>query len=245
MEGGGLPGDVAVLSPHLDDAVFSLGAAMCAGARLGSRFKVVTVLGDDPASAVPAGEWDRSAGFATEGEAASARREEDLRACSVVGALPVWLTYRDSDYGQRADDDEIWEAVAPELAGATAVLIPGFPLVHVDHRWLATLAVARLLNGGSRVGLYVEQPYAGNRAHRWPPAVDPEISSLLDGAEVAWQQLPCSSADRRAKRRAIREYRSQLPLLSKKPFLASRVVRHDALRGGETVGWISRENQRS
>ena len=42
-----------------------------------------------------AGGWDRRGGFATEGESARARREEDRRACAVLGATPVWLPVRE------------------------------------------------------------------------------------------------------------------------------------------------------
>src|SRR5690242_11145568 len=85
--------DVVVISPHLDDAVLSLGAALSWAARHGARVTVLTVLAGRPDSSTPAGEWDAGSGFGTEGEAATARREEDERACEVLGATPVWLPY--------------------------------------------------------------------------------------------------------------------------------------------------------
>src|SRR3712207_8859213 len=87
-------GRVAVVSPHLDDAVLSLGASMHAAARRGARVEAVTVLAGDPASTTPADDSNRRAGFATAGEAARLRREEDRRACTAVRATPTWLTLR-------------------------------------------------------------------------------------------------------------------------------------------------------
>src|SRR6476620_7604766 len=97
LRGGGdeLEGRVVVVSVHLDDAVFSVGAALARAARRGADVTVLTVLANDPADESPAREWDAQAGFATAAEAARARREEDSRACELVGATPVWLPFGD------------------------------------------------------------------------------------------------------------------------------------------------------
>src|SRR5512144_2582409 len=70
---------IVVVSPHLDDGVLSLGASIARWSRAGAAVELLTVLGCDPASAAQAGGWDRRGGFATEGESALARREEDRR----------------------------------------------------------------------------------------------------------------------------------------------------------------------
>ena len=46
----------------------------------------------------PSGGWDRRGGFATEGESARARREEDRRACAALGATPVGSPFGSVDY---------------------------------------------------------------------------------------------------------------------------------------------------
>ena len=70
-----LEGDVVVVSPHLDDAALSLGAAIARARRIGAaRVVVLTVFAGNPESDLPAGGWDSRAGFATEGEASRARR---------------------------------------------------------------------------------------------------------------------------------------------------------------------------
>src|SRR2546423_11731536 len=100
--GAKLQGRVVVLSPHLDDAVFSVGAALAHAARHGADVLVITVLAGDPESSVPAGRWDGAAGYRTEGEAAAKRREEDARACARIGARTAWPTDGDGPYGPGA-----------------------------------------------------------------------------------------------------------------------------------------------
>jgi LmbE family N-acetylglucosaminyl deacetylase len=231
---------VAVLSPHLDDAVWSLGAAIHTWAR-STTVNVITVLAGDPLSTERAGVWDAASGFPSEGEAARDRRAEDRAACAILGARAVWLSFSDQQYGARPPDDVVWEAVLPAVGDADTVLIPGFPLVHPDHRWLCGLALGRR-SSGWRVGLFVEQPYGVSRGlpgrdDRWPPPVDglqppprPEAVSA-DGRA------------RKAKRRACAAYASQAAQLATANAtsargLARRIRSQERRRGGEMVAWL-------
>jgi LmbE family N-acetylglucosaminyl deacetylase len=220
----GLTGRVVVVSPHLDDAAFSLGAAVAQAARAGADVTVLTVFAGDPESDAPAEWWDRKAGFATLGEAARARREEDRRACEAVGARHEWLPFDDATYEEHHDGDRVWEAVAAAVDGAETVLVPGFPLVHVDHAWLHALLRRRRLPGTARFGLYVEQPY------RWRKRKEP-LPAGLD-----WRHLRGSFVDRRAKRRAFEAYASQVPLFGIQP--RRRIALYETLQGGEAVAWL-------
>jgi LmbE family N-acetylglucosaminyl deacetylase len=230
-----LRGRVVVISPHLDDGVLSLGGAVAeAGDRAAVR--ILTVMAGDPDSTTPAGPWDAAAGFATAGEAARARRQEDRAACAAVGAEPVWLPFGDEQYDRGGDDAAIWAALLPHLTDADVLLIPGTPLTHADHRWLSGMLLRRDLPV-DRVGIFVEQPYAATSrapAHPWAPGRDPASS---------WTALGSGRRARRAKRAAIAAYRSQLPLLTSRPWLARRITRYEAARGGESVGWVSRRNR--
>jgi LmbE family N-acetylglucosaminyl deacetylase len=183
---------IVVVSPHLDDGVLSLGAAMSAWARAGEQVELLTVLACDPDSTAPAGGWDARAGHMTEGESARARREEDRRACEHIGVTPRWLSFGSVDYERHGTDDEIREAVAVAVGGADAVLVPGFPLTHPDHAWLAGL-VAELATAR-----YAEPLYA--RRERL-------------AAPSMFERRRAGARARLTKWRAIREYRSQLPLL--------------------------------
>jgi LmbE family N-acetylglucosaminyl deacetylase len=230
---------VTVLSPHLDDAVLSLGATIAAATRSGAFVRLLTVLGNDPDSTAPAGPWDQRTGFRTVGEAARARREEDGRACAIVGADPVWLPYGDEQYQRGATDDEVWAAIEPGLVGADTVLVPGFPLQHKDHAWLAGLVLARRSDRW-RVGLYVEQPYA------LPAGKLRGVEGVLPFLQEppVWETIPRTRSERRAKRRACREYRSQLDQMGASyrvtwRDLEGRIRRFEERRGGESVAWLA------
>lgn len=225
---------VVVLSAHLDDGIFSLGAAISKAARYGADVTVVTVLAGDPRSPADASGWDAACGFTSAAAAAAGRRREDQEACRRVGATPAWLPFDDVSYGSRPPDDEIWDALETHVAGADIVMVPGYPLAHPDHAWLARFVLDRALPG--HVGLYLEQPYGFH--HRGPiPAAAPEPIAGRAGT-LRWRRLGAGRTDRRAKRLAIRAYRSQLPRLSRRRFLAARLSIHERRRGGETVAWI-------
>lgn len=227
-------GNVVVLSPHLDDAVLSVGAAIRTSSGRGSRVRVLTVLGGDPDSLTPASSWDQRAGFSTEGEAARTRRREDALACSLLGAEPIWLPFGDMTYGRRATDDEVWAKVASRLEGSDTVLVPGSPLSHPDHRWLAGLALERL-DPAVRTGLYLEQPYA---LHLGEASRPEEVVVTGTSRAWAWTTVESGRSARRDKRRAVRAYASQLPLLSPKRSLPWRLSRAELRWGGEMIAWI-------
>jgi LmbE family N-acetylglucosaminyl deacetylase len=246
-----------VLSPHLDDAALSLGAAIACWSRSGADVTVLTVFGGEPDSERPAAPWDVGCGFATAGEAVRARFAEEDRACAILGAtsvrLPFWDVQNvpDEDLETR-DRDAIWAAVAECIASAELVLAPGHPLTHRDHAWLAQLVAERMADD-PRLAWYVEQPYANQqllgRGYRSDVLV-PALRMVLrlpaerraqtpppdvhDGRSLTWAALPSSRAARRAKRDSIRAYRSQLDSLHGR--LLERIGLYEWCWGGEGAG---------
>lgn len=212
---------VVVLSPHLDDAIFSLGAAIASAGKR-SAVSVVTVFAGDPESDEPAGVWDARAGFRTAGEAARRRRAEDQLACADVGARPVWLPFPDHQYARGADDELVWSAVEEAIAGAETILVPAFPLQHDDHVRLREL-VERHGVPNRRLGLYIEQPYAAAWTSERP--------------EGSWLPAAAALPQRLAKLRACRRYASQLPLLRRGGDVFLPLLRYELARGGELVRW--------
>lgn len=202
---------IAVVSPHLDDGVLSLGASIAGWTRAGAVVQLLTVFACDPASTTPTGGWDRRGGFATEGESARARREEDRRACAELGATAVWLPFGSVDYERHGDEEDVRRAVAGAVAGNGVVYVPGSPLTHPDHEWLVRTLAAGMLGGASQLALYAEQPYTRRSGRE--PSVPVWIAEML-GAARRFESAPTSVRDRLAKWRAIRRYRSQLPLLA-------------------------------
>ena len=230
-------GPVVVLSAHLDDGVLSLGATMALAARSGVEVRLVTVLGGDAESTRTASRWDSRSGFFSLGEAAGARRSEDVRACAILGVQSIALPFGDLQYGRGASDDEIWGEILGAIGRSEIALIPGFPLTHPDHQWLTRLVLERGIPG-ARVGLYVEQPYAANRP-RIRPAVPAEIASIA-GRVSSWTGRAGDPGLRRLKRKASREYRSQLRWLSARPFVLWRTSRYERKHGGELLAWADR-----
>jgi LmbE family N-acetylglucosaminyl deacetylase len=219
--GEALRGRVVVLSPHLDDGVFSLGATIAQVRREGSEVELLTVFACDPDSRAPANEWDTRGGFTTEGEAARNRREEDREACRFVGAQPYWLPFRGGGYTQLKDEEAIYAAIAAHVEGANAVLMPGFPLRNDDHAWLAALIERRNLPV-QRLGRYLEQPYGYVVRKEHPVPRD------------SWERNRAPLRERLRKRRAVQAYASQLPMLS----LGRRKLNHLLLQR-EAISWDS------
>jgi LmbE family N-acetylglucosaminyl deacetylase len=218
---------IVVISPHSDDGVLSLGAAIASWARGGARVELLTVFALDPGSVATAGGWDRRGGYATEGEAARARREEDRRACAHLGATPRWLPFGSVDYDRHGGEADVRAAVAEAVRGPDEVLLPGFPLSHPDHEWLVRLLADRAA-GARRLSFYAEHPYA------WRSGGEPTAPAWLDGSP-RFERARAGPRDRLAKWRAIREYRSQLPLLG-----MERSLRRGPLAvalGPEAIAW--------
>jgi LmbE family N-acetylglucosaminyl deacetylase len=227
---------IAVLSPHLDDAVLSLGASISWWARSGVAVEVVTVFAGDPTSTRSAGTWDRRAGFETEGSAVRGRRDEDRQACGLVGASPTWLPFREVLYESAHDGAAVRSAVADRVAGADVVLLAGPPVGHPDHAWLAALRLDDVAQGA--FGLYRAQPYAF-WASRGRPLSSFELPAGL--ADLRWDHVGVDGGARRAKWRAARAYRSQLPLLglARRGHLPLvRLLWSERRAGGEAVAWL-------
>lgn len=243
---------ISVVSPHLDDAVFSMGAAIAALTRSGRRVQIITPFAGDPESTATPDEWDARCGFRSAGEAARVRRNEDRSACEAVGAEPVWLPFDKS-----SKDETVGPRLLAEIRDADAVLIPGFPCLHPGHIRASTLVLSKT---PTRLGLYVEQPYAtwrllgrrqrvGSRAgnllgllvgtgsamREQPPRVAETLPQAVS-APVRWEVIKAARGDLSAKRRAISAYSTQLNVFGQ--LLPIGLALYEWRRGGEEVGWL-------
>jgi len=140
-EPGALPGPLVVVSPHCDDAVLGCGELLAnhPGA------EVVTVFAASPPSDTPLTPWDEAAGFQAGDAVMETRREEDRAALTVLGAVPVWLEFRDTQYGPSPAPEDVARALETVLRRrARTVFIP-LGLIHPDHRLAhaASLLVVR------------------------------------------------------------------------------------------------------
>jgi LmbE family N-acetylglucosaminyl deacetylase len=137
-----LTSPVLVVSPHLDDGVFSCGQLLAH--HPGSW--VVTVFAGEPANGAVITSWDAACGFGNAAQAMQARRAEDAAATSMVSARARWLDFLDSQYGATPGV----EAVSDALGALMRALAPStvcFPagLFHSDHALVhdAVLALLR------------------------------------------------------------------------------------------------------
>lgn len=228
---------VVVLSPHLDDAVFSLGATMSRLARRQVAVTVCTIFAGDPTSTLPADDHQTRSGFTDSGHSARVRREEDERALKVLGVDHVWLDFDDNAACLR-DESSVAEQVASVIRPGDLVLAPGAPVTHPDHRLVAELA-RKADEAGVCVGYFLEQPYA-----TWNAAARPRFLGGAGRAKTietpqGWrsQLIPMglNPTDHARKLQAMGCYTSQLRVLRNLP--RGRIIAFEFLRGGEAIAW--------
>jgi LmbE family N-acetylglucosaminyl deacetylase len=200
-------GSILVISPHLDDGVF--GCAHALEAHRGAV--VVTVF-----AGVPDGvenritEWDAASGFRNAEEAMQVRRSEDHAALAILGAIPRWLDFYDSQYGSRVKLKWIrrrLHEIIREYRPDTVFLPLG--LFHSDHERVHKAALRLLRDGlGYRWLGYEEALY-----RRIPGLLQRRLTSLLRKHIVA-SPVRSHEGDETLRQRAIRCYASQLRALS-------------------------------
>ncbi len=158
------PAPLAVaVSPHLDDAAFSVGGLLARLVGEGWHVRVVTALTAtvaDPTGFALACQTDK--GIGPDVDYMALRREEDLAAMASLGVEDVvhlllpeaphrgYASAAELFAGPRDDDglvEELVPALAPHLAGAHLVLAPQALGSHVDHV-LVGRAVLRLAEAG-------------------------------------------------------------------------------------------------
>jgi LmbE family N-acetylglucosaminyl deacetylase len=199
---------VAVVSPHLDDAVLSVGATIRRLTRGGADVVIATVFAGDPEAATPASYWDATRGEMTQGAAVRVRRREDEAAGRELGATTVALPWPDSGYVGARDPDAIWSQLCEVVAPADVVLLPGWPLSHADHRY-ATLLTLERGRGSLPVVFYAEQPYAAEPItllKGWLRNRTVAPIRHACGGEIRWRRQRVDRDARRAQDRALTCY---------------------------------------
>jgi LmbE family N-acetylglucosaminyl deacetylase len=232
-----VPASLVVLSPHLDDAVFSCGNLIAAS----QGALVVTVLAGEPSADLVAPDWDRAAGFTLGAQAVRARRKEDARAVRLLGAEPVWLDFLDSQYvespqGARGGHPAEGRAavdIAVRLARLLslqqgAILVAPMGLFHSDH--IVVNAACMLLREAASANLsalaagYAELPPipAPPKWLFYEDAIYRRLPGMVQSRLIGWWQeglvaapvhLPVCQHQSR-KTQAVEAYESQLQLFN-------------------------------
>jgi LmbE family N-acetylglucosaminyl deacetylase len=203
-----------VVSPHLDDAVFACGALLASC----PECTVVTVFAGLPADRRQITDWDARCGFANAGEAIAARRREDETALAALGAQPVWLGFRDSQYGDTPTPQGVGAELRRILRRRTeAPLLLPLGLFHSDHL-LAHEASLFAAAGLAEMPLlaYEDAPYRGMKGmlHRRLCELAQRRITATPTDPLSLLQPTRSPADSREalvrKRVAVAAYASQL-----------------------------------
>lgn len=236
-----VPQSLTIISPHLDDAVFSCGALIAAG----RNPLVVTVFAGVPPEGIDAPDWDRAAGFNTGHEAVHARRHEDARALAMLGGEPVWLDFLDSQYGKRYTPVDIAVRLGRLLAMQPhGTVVAPLGLFHSDHALVnaACMLVREAVHAEAPAGAATSATtHAGTHAASADPhgahpvsapaslqwlfyedAIYRRMPGMIQNRLMAWWQegllaspvnLPIAPFQTQ-KMRAIEAYESQLPLFN-------------------------------
>lgn len=185
---------IQVISPHLDDAVLSLGQFISTG-----EVRVVTVFAGIPEEGLT--DYDRSCGFESSVVAMNDRRAEDAEALGELGARLVHLDYLDSQY--RTDDIE--EALTQGLFSLGG--IPTFAplgIGHPDHELVARCCLKAF--APIDLFLFEELPYRVLRPEEVWAALD---RVKAQGFTVELYHPEQGPIER--KLAAIKHYKSQFP----------------------------------
>lgn len=195
-----------VISPHLDDAVLSLGQFLAT--RPGSV--VVTVLAGVPPADGTVTAYDAEHGFATSAESVEQRQREDAEALRRLDATAVHLPFLDRQYMIHPEPIEIIAAIDTLLRARPGIgweVYTPLGIGHYDHYLVGDLARAACKVGIDRVFAYEELPY-----RVWAP--EQVVTSFERIAEQGWAHAalphPIQQGARATKIEALSCYASQL-----------------------------------
>jgi LmbE family N-acetylglucosaminyl deacetylase len=223
-----------VLSPHLDDAVMSIGATINSLRRRGAEVTMLTAFAGDPNRNDLVSYWDAKRGADDKAGAQKERRAEDDAATAILQIESVHLPFDDLSYVARRDPDEIWNAIEPHVADADVVLTPGWPLVHPDHRYLSTLVV-RAYRG--QVLYYQELPYGAEPVQVIKRNLRGRRAAVLAhmiGNDLTWRPTLTTAQDFAAKRAAVACYEGEVLALGRSARFSQL---HDRFARREVVGF--------
>ena len=176
---------IALVSTHLDDAVFSCWSVLTRP----DKVRVLTVF-----TGVPAGvqsPWDGDVPSEVRG---AERREEDRAALALAGRAPVHVGHYDEAFGR--GEQPIAETIAPLLEGADVVYAP-LAFQNTDHMRVRDA----VLSLRPDAVLYVDLPYAISADP--PPEVPGRRREVVD----------LSPDELERKLEACRLYAGELPRL--------------------------------
>lgn len=251
--------DTIYLSPHLDDAALSCGGQIFAATAVHQNSLIVTVMAGDPPQNDASDyvkslhqRWDLAH------NATAARRQEDIAACTILGADYWHWDVADCIYRHHPDtgapfyvsDADIFGRIHPQemdlvdqLVRLLATLPPHDRLIiplaaghHVDHQ-LVRQAAERSVHQ-DRLVYYEDYPYVRDAA---------ALAAVIPPDDARWQMqvVPLTATAVSTKIEAVAAYQSQLStFFNGRADLAAQLTNYAHKTGGERL-WhrLTRKNQ--
>ena len=229
--------DVVVISPHLDDAVYSIASFLGAASSHAEVITLVTAAMPGPVSG-----WALATGFADNEAEYSTRRREDMLAMHRIGCRYRHVGLPSGDTID-ASARQIAHALAQERPGGlgrTLVLLPagaGGPpprsflqrlvwrglrrphgsMPHGEHVQTRDSFWQALAGSAARIGFYAELPYAWAQSNR---QLQQHVHTALGCETETLEYRP----DAREKQALVELYQSQLLPILGKPAYRRRVL---------------------
>ena len=237
--------DTVVLSPHLDDAVLSCWDVLTQPGEV----MVINVFAGVPTGRREPAWWDRYTGAADSGERVRERIEEDRRALSLAGRVPVNLDLLDEQYRDGRPPPSLTDRLREVIAPGALVYAPAAFADHADHR-LVGAAALELRAQSCVVVLYADLPHAN--VHGWPewvtetsdPASEDPVGAFWDRRlaetgipphELGLKVHDLDAETYARKLAAVRMYTTQLSALTE--YAGRPLSDHEAL--GYEVLWAT------
>lgn len=208
---------ITVLSPHLDDAVLSCWHLLGSDGDI----RVVNVFGGMPEPGVTLTWWDAMTGATDSAARMRERLEEDRGALAVAGREAITLDLPEQLYRRNGTRPELTSPLSELLPADSTVYVPAaLGIEHLDHVLTRDAALA-LRAEGFEVRLYADLPHAhvlgppgsGVDPTPWWDATLRNAGIAPEGLERNLHRLDDEAFERKVA--AVREYRSQLPLLER------------------------------
>ncbi|MDB6143117.1 MAG: family deacetylase [Pseudomonas sp.] len=211
-----IPQHITVISPHLDDAVFSCGCLLAQS----RDALVITIFAGVPGPEIAVPAWDKATGFSNGYQAVLARRDEDTESMRRLGARSIWLSFWDGQYGRSYQTTDLVPALKTILEHRGGAVFMPMGLFHPDHLLASNACLA------VREAFLLAQQYKEEGATDHPmiwfvyeEAIYRQLPGLVLTRRAAWKQtglkmcaveFPTSSVKKKAY--AVGAYQSQLPL---------------------------------
>jgi LmbE family N-acetylglucosaminyl deacetylase len=206
---------IAILSPHLDDAVFSCWHVLASS----HSVVVINVFTAVPPASTETPPWDRITGADDPAERMQQRLAEDEAALARVGCRAENLDFLESQY---RDDvvPQVFDAIGARLPNDARMLAPAGIGGHSDHELVRDAALA-LAEEGRDVTLYADLPYATEFG--WPAWMMGAAPDPFRNVDAFWARFVPEGYEprpveldeelRRTKVAAMRAYRTQFAAL--------------------------------